>query len=159
MGQTGVEPEYAAAGARLKPEMASRRLLVLDFVRRYIERWGQSPSYSEIAAGVGIGRARAHQLVRRLVTSGHLLRTPGPRGLALPDQRDEAVRQLRELGWTVDPGAAEARLPYTLSKLLDAPPLTYPGQDRTEATVGGKTGQQGGKGTRQQDAGTARTGP
>lgn len=146
MGATGVDPDEGQgdASARLKPEMASRRLLVLAFVRQYIERWKRSPSYGEIAAGVGVGRARAHQLVRRLVADGQLLRTPGPRGLSLPDKRDEAIRQLRELGWSVDEDVETVRRPYTHSKLLDLPPLTYPYRKKSEAGSGRDGKDQGG---------------
>lgn len=121
--------EHTDAPARLTPGMVSRRLLVLAFVRSYIEQWGASPSYGEIAAGVGVNRARAYQLVRKLVSSGQLLRRPGPRGLTLPDTRDEAVRALRELNWTVDEDLGQALAPYTHSRLIAAPPLTYPHGD------------------------------
>lgn len=84
---------------RLRPEMASRKLLVLDFVRDYIARWHASPSYGEIAAGVGISATRAKQLVKALAREGQLLRKPGPRGLSLPEDRDEALRLLEDLGY------------------------------------------------------------
>lgn len=87
---------------RLKPEMACRRLIVLQFVRDYILKWNGSPSLGEIAAGCAISRTRARQLIGKLVRDGDLLRVPGPRGLSLPDQRDQALRRLRELGWNVD---------------------------------------------------------
>ncbi|WP_275230908.1 LexA family protein [Novosphingobium album (ex Liu et al. 2023)] len=88
--------------------MASRRLLLLAFVRDYIARWGESPSHGEIASGLGISRTRARQLIKALVRSGQLLHRPGPRGLSLPAQRDEAVRRLRDLGWKVDEDLARA---------------------------------------------------
>ena len=105
--------------------MTSRRLLVLDFVRTYILRYGGSPSYGEIANGLGISPTRARQLVQALVKSGQLLRTPGPRGLALPALRDEAVRQLRELGW-------EVYAPCADSALQALPPLDYVPIDQSE---------------------------
>ena len=71
------------APARLTPAMVSRRLQVLDFVRRYIARWGGSPSYGEIAAACGISRNRAHKLVRALVHHGLIGKVPGERGLRL----------------------------------------------------------------------------
>lgn len=109
----------AASGAslRLHPAMTSRRLLVLGFVRNYILQYGGSPSYGEIANGVGISPTRARQLVQALVKAGQLLRTPGPRGLSLPALRDEAVRQLRELGWQVYAPCADSALPT--SPMLD----------------------------------------
>jgi hypothetical protein len=115
----GFSDSAADAGNRpkLAPEMASRRLLVLAFVRDYIDRWGASPSHGEIAAGLGISRTRSRQLVKALVKSGQLLSRPGPRGLSMPTLRDEAVRQLRELGWTVDADVGEMRAPCANSTL------------------------------------------
>lgn len=117
----GVGSENSAADPvnrpRLAPEMSSRRLLVLAFVRDYIGRWSDSPSHGEIAAGLGISRTRSRQLVKSLVKSGQLLSRPGPRGLSMPTLRDEAVRQLRELGWTVDDDLGEMRAPCANSTL------------------------------------------
>jgi DNA-binding MarR family transcriptional regulator len=113
------------AGMRLKPEMTSRRLLVLAFVRDYLARWGSSPSYGEIANGLGISPTRARQLVKALVASGQLLRRPGPRGLYLPTLRDEAVRQLRELGYVVDEDIFTVCLPCAHSTLPARPMLDY----------------------------------
>ena len=113
---------------RLKPEMASRRLLVLAFVREYFARWGSSPSYGEIAAALATNRSRVRDAVRQLVRAGQLLRVPGPRGLILPDIRDQALRQLRELGWHVDDGARTV----THSTLLARPPLDYQPQNAVE---------------------------
>ena len=87
---------------RLAPDMASRRLQVLAFVRVYIRRWGEGPSYGEIAQAVGTNRSRAKDMVRQLIAQGALLRAPGARGLVLPDRVEEALRLLRELGWKVD---------------------------------------------------------
>ena len=99
---------------RLKPDMASQRLLVLDFVRAYIARWGGSPSYGEICAGLLITRTRARHAIKSLAADGLLLRTPGPRGITLPSVRDRAVRQLRALGWEVDEDDGRASPKTTL---------------------------------------------
>ena len=115
----------ADASLRLKPEMTSRRLLALAFVRDYIARWGESPSYGEIANGLAISRSRARDLVKALVRSGQLVRSAGPRGLSMPTLRDEAVRQLRELGWTVDEDIGLARAPCTETTLPVLPMLDY----------------------------------
>lgn len=98
---------------RLAPAMVSRRLIVLSFVRDYIGIWSASPSLGEIAAGCGISRSRARQLVEALVREGRLAKSPGTRGLSLPESRDHAVRLLRDLGWVVDEltGCAKAPLP------------------------------------------------
>lgn len=89
---------------RLTAEMASQRLLVLDFVRAYIGRWCQSPSQGEIANALEIDRTKVWRAIRSLERDGFLLRTPGPRGLALPGAEDEALRQLRAHGWIINPG-------------------------------------------------------
>lgn len=79
------EAEDPLPDGRLSPEMASFRLKVLGFVRRYWESYGGSPSYGEIAAGLSTNRERVRKAVKRLVMARQLVRTPGPRGLALPD--------------------------------------------------------------------------
>jgi biotin operon repressor len=106
--------------------MASFRLLALAFIRDYVALMGQSPSYGEIAAKLDSNRTRVRKAVKSLVADGLLLRTPGPRGLALPSMREEAVRQLRALGWRVDEDALEANAPVTNPPLLPPAALTYP---------------------------------
>lgn len=96
-------PADQPVAPRLSPTMASQRLLVLDFVRDYIDRWGDSPSLGEIGAKLGIDRMRVKRAIRSLAADGMLLRTPGPRGLAMPGAEAEALRQLRALGWTINP--------------------------------------------------------
>lgn len=94
---------------RLAPEMASLRLQVLAFVRSYCTRWGESPSYGEIAQATGTNRTRVKHAVRRLVQTGQLLRQPGPRGLVLPDQQAQALALLERLGWRIDHGGQALR--------------------------------------------------
>jgi hypothetical protein len=105
----------------------SFRNLVLGFVRRYIAEHGVSPSYGEIAAGVGSHRVRVHRAVKVLVRDQMLERKAGPRGLMLPNARNEAMRKLAELGWYVDearglaiePGVTHCILP--MAAVLDYP--------------------------------------
>ena len=59
-------------------------------------------------------------LLLRLEKDGLILRRPGERGLALPSVRDEAIRQLRQLGFTVDEDIGR------ISALLPPPELDYP---------------------------------
>ena len=112
---------------RLRPDMASLRLLALDFVRRYIGQWGASPSYGEIAAGLDTNRTRIRKAVKSLAADGLLLRTPGARGLALPETRENALHVLRSLGWTVDASARAVAAPgvdpVVTNMPLQAPPL------------------------------------
>jgi hypothetical protein len=118
MGVSGASASQSDASLQLRPEMASRRLLVLAFVREYIGRWSQSPSHGEIANGLSISPTRARQLTKALVASGQLVRSPGPRGLSLPSARDEALRQLRALGYAIDEDILEAaRSPCSHSTL------------------------------------------
>ena len=109
----------------MRPEMSSRRNLVLAFVRDYIGTWRVSPSYGEIAAGLGTNRTRIKEAVRSLVADGHLLRTPGPRGLALPGDEAAAIERLKALGWRVD-AEARALAAVTQSTLPAIPLLDYP---------------------------------
>lgn len=96
---------------RLAPDMASLRLQVLAFVRLYITRWGEGPSYGEIAEATGTNRTRVKKVISRLIGQGLLLRTPGMRGLILPDQQDRALNLLRDLGWTIDPEGTRLAAP------------------------------------------------
>lgn len=122
-----------AAPVRLAPDIASFRLLVLAFVREYITLLGHSPSLGEIANRLQSNRTRVRKAIRSLVDDGLLLRTPGPRGLTLPTMRDEAVRQLRALGWTVDEDVGRAHCPVTKGTLQLEPVLDYLPAERTGA--------------------------
>lgn len=87
---------------RLQPAMASRKLLVLAFIREYIARWGGSPSISEIAEGTGSSRGGVKAALRVLAGEGVIVRRPGARGIVLPDRLTEALRELRAAGYLVD---------------------------------------------------------
>lgn len=114
---------------KLAPDMASFRLLVFAFVRDYIGLMGDSPSYGEIANKLHSNRTRVKRAVLSLVDDGLLLRTPGPRGLKLPSMRDEAIRQLREIGFVVNEDVLSIGPPassVTKATLLPPPELDYP---------------------------------
>lgn len=103
--------------ARLSPEMVSFRALVLEFVAGYIARWGQSPSYGEIAAGTNSNRTRVKRAVVSLERRGLLVRAGGVRGLSLPDEIERARQTLERAGL----------LPaVTKPTLLPPPALDYP---------------------------------
>ncbi|WP_375290896.1 LexA family protein [Qipengyuania sp.] len=121
-----------AEWVKLTPEMASFRLLALAFIRDYVGRTGQSPSYGEIAAALDSNRNRVRKAVKSLAEEGLIIRTPGHRGLALPSMREEAVRQLRALGWSVDEDAEQAIPPVTNPPLLPPAALTYPSRRSSE---------------------------
>ena len=118
---------------RLSATMASQRLLVLDYVRDYLTRWGASPSYGEIGAHLGIDRTIVRRALRSLERDGLVLRTPGPRGLALPGAEADAIRKLRAMGWTID--AAAARV--TKETLLPPAALDYIEPSAEGGTDGG----------------------
>lgn len=101
--------------------MASFRVLVLRFVRRYFTDYGLSPSQGEITRALDVSRSRVREAIRSLTDDGLLLRVPGERGLRLPDERDAALRTLRELGYQVEDGTVRP-----LSALHQHPELDYP---------------------------------
>ena len=130
----------------LTPEMASLRLLVLDFVREYICRWGHSPSYGEIANGTNTHREGARRAVKSLVGDRMLLRVPGPRGLSLPSQRDQAIELLRQQGYVVDEDIGHVAPPISArtgslvadTPLLPAAALDYfPADDEADGNDNG----------------------
>ncbi|MFC3097357.1 LexA family transcriptional regulator [Alteraurantiacibacter palmitatis] len=126
---------------RLVPEMVSFKLLVLGFVRHYIATRGGSPSLGEIAAHTGSNRKRVRNAVLKLANEGLLLRRPGERGLSLPDIEADAVRQLRQLGWTVEESAriVARRVtihPLSTARVLDYSPQGSEGEIHGEAQIG-----------------------
>lgn len=133
---------------RLSAEMASQRLLVLDFVRRYFAQWRHSPSQGEIAAALDIDAGKVRRAIRSLARDGMLLRTPGPRGLVLPDTEAEALRQLRALGWIVNP------IDEVVAKATLLPPaaLDYPDIGDEEDGTNGDTAFDGTGSARTQGA-------
>lgn len=105
---------------RLRPDMASFRLLVLDFVGAYLTKWGQGPSYSEIANHLQADRYRVRWAVKRLVKQGRLVQQPGPRGLSMPDACSAAARVLAEHGWAIDmPAKSATNAPLPGTAVLD----------------------------------------
>lgn len=135
--------------ARLRPEMASFRALVLDFVRNYILRWNQSPSLGEIAAATRSNRTRVKRAIASLVKAGLLVRVPGPRGLSLPDELAQARAVLERAGLLHVPsssGALGQQGTVTKATLLPPPALDYPAQ-RTGAARGQRNGASSETGT------------
>jgi hypothetical protein len=123
----GLNERDEAPAARLSPAMASRRLLILVFVRDYIQRNRGSPSLREISNATGVSVVGVTRHLVKLVDAGELLRTPGPRGLRLPTMRDAALRLLREHGFLVDEDLLriDRARGGTEKQLLPPPTLTY----------------------------------
>ncbi len=100
---------------RLSPEMASRKLQVLAFIRLFHAQHGVGPSLGEIAAAVGTTRTRVHDSIRKLAREGRVHHMPGqPRGVRPAETRDEALRVLREEGWIILQDRNAARHPNAL---------------------------------------------
>lgn len=91
-----------ATPVRLRPEMASLRLIVLKFITDYIGQWGGSPSYGEIAHGCDTNRDRVKKIVHRLARDGLINHVRGPRGISLPQQEQAAAAHLRKIGYRID---------------------------------------------------------
>lgn len=88
---------------RLTAEMASRAHLALRFIERYWTAHNHSPSYGEIAAGIGVDRFRARDAVRALERTGRVLRKRGKaRGIVLPTRREAVLNELRREGWHIN---------------------------------------------------------
>lgn len=94
-------------GVPLSPTMASRKLQLLAYAKRYMAMYGRSPSYGEMAAELGITRNHAKRLVIQLECDGDMLRRAGARrGISFPAAGDnvsegDALLKLRELGYDV----------------------------------------------------------
>lgn len=134
-----LQDEERAPELRQRPDMASMRLLVLKFVRVYIQRWSGSPSQGEIAAALDISRTRAKRALRSLARDGMILLTEGPRGISLPDDEQAAIDQLRRLGWEIDKRGHVIRLSDDGTKKTLLPPaeLDYPsGQPAGDPPLG-----------------------
>lgn len=126
---------------KLRPDMVSFRALVRAFIRDYIAQHDQSPSYGEMAAHFECSRARVKQAVLSLARSGLIVRVPGPRGLRMPTEAEEALRKLKEQGWVVnsDEGSINAPIPSPNPSLLPPPELDYPCSPALDRKRGGDT--------------------
>lgn len=121
-GEIGVAMD---GGDRLTAEMASRAQLALHFIERYWAAHNHSPSYGEIAAGIGVDRFRARDAVRALERTGRVLRQRGrARGIVLPSRREAVLNELRREGWQVKDDAREL-LPPTYPPLSVPPALDH----------------------------------
>lgn len=105
--------EFGAASAgvaRLSPTMSSRKLIALDFIKRYFARWGHSPTLGEIGAALDVSPKRAHDLVHQLATEKMIEHVAGKaRGIRLIEKAEElceadVLARLNRLGWTIGDG-------------------------------------------------------
>ena len=119
---------------RLTPGMTSRKLQVVSFVKQYISRWGQWPSYGEIGGAMGIHSSTARDAVKRAVKDGLLHREPGSRrGVArapnspsrlCPNEAAEMIERLREAGVVVMDTKPSSATP-TFYPLPISPPFRH----------------------------------
>lgn len=79
-------PDEALAALRIAREadatyaLTPRQADTLDFVRAYLARTGASPTYQQIADGIGLASKQGiHRLVVALEERGHIRRIPGRR--------------------------------------------------------------------------------
>jgi len=102
---------------RLTAEMTSRRQLAFRFIERYWATNNRSPSYGEIAAGIGADRDRAREAVKGLVRAGIVNQQPGvPRSITLPSREEAVLAALRREGWRINASLREL-IPPILSPL------------------------------------------
>lgn len=94
---------------RLTPLARSRRILALEFIRRYFRQFGCSPSFGEIAAALDIPQPRVGAIVRELVRQGAITHTAGQRrSIVLPmpldNQSDtDVLLEAQRRGFIVNP--------------------------------------------------------
>lgn len=83
----------------------SRRVLALDFIRRFFIVHGSSPSFGEIASALDVPRQRAAAIVRHLADGGEIGWTRGlARSITLPRRlasfaTDELLLELQDRGY------------------------------------------------------------
>jgi hypothetical protein len=105
----------------LSPTMVSNKLLALAFIKQYLARHGEGPSYGEIAAELRTNRELVRKLVNRLASDGTIIKGQGPRSISLPGTHEDMLRRLRAAGWTID--EQDLRLAPPLPAPVTNPPL------------------------------------
>lgn len=72
--------------------MTQNQAKVLNFVREFIAKNGYSPSFVEIAEGLGLYSGPVNNAVKKLTENGYLIKGNGWRNLRLPDGGGNATR-------------------------------------------------------------------
>ncbi len=132
----------ASQARRLTPEMRSRKLQALDFIKRYVAQWGQSPSIGEVAAALGVSRKRAHELIHQLAREEMIRHVRGKtRGISLIDQGEEIseadmLLRLASEGWKIVNDAGT----LTKNGLISLPFLDHDPTDSEGSCDGAKPG-------------------
>lgn len=92
---------------RLSRTSSSRRVLGLEFIRRYFREHGSSPSHGEIAAGLGMAKRRVGPMIEEWAQAAVLTFTPKRgRSIVLVDRAanlsdSELELACRARGWTI----------------------------------------------------------
>lgn len=117
-------------GAPFNPSatMGSSKIAAFAFIRQFIVEWQRGPSLSEIANAIGRSKDTARRAVRRLDHEGLIIRTPGERGIRLPDvpkliSRDEALARLRDEGFVIDEDVLHVSVPGPARPITTLPLL------------------------------------
>src|SRR6266542_909302 len=81
------------------PEPTRRQREYLEFIARYILRYGVSPAESDIARHFLLSAPSANQMVQKLERRGFITRQPGtPRSITIVDRRKDPARSAEATG-------------------------------------------------------------
>ncbi|MEA3390153.1 MAG: hypothetical protein U9R64_12890 [Pseudomonadota bacterium] len=97
---------------RLTPTMGSRKEQLLDFIRAYYSAHGVGPTITEMANALHCMRSRIQDAIRKLEREQRIHRVPGKaRGITPISGHEEAIRQLRAIGYIVNPDSMILEVP------------------------------------------------
>lgn len=106
----------------MKLNLTACQRSVLTFIKGYIEKEGLAPSYTEIAAHMGVeSKSSVHRVVRGLEERGHIRRMPNrSRSITLIGNKGEAdVPRGRSAEVIIQPKVSDAAF-IALSKLISS---------------------------------------
>src|SRR5258708_910109 len=110
-----------------------RQKQILDFIKQYIEKYGYSPTLSEIAESIGVSSlATVHEHLQALVSKGVIRRFEGAvRGLELIDQKISSFTKGIELPLLGFIAAGQPIMTYTdPNATVNVPPSMVSGKRR-----------------------------
>lgn len=111
-----------------------RQKQILDFIKQYIEKYGYSPTLSEIAESIGVSSlATVHEHLQTLVVKGVIKRYEGAvRGIEVLDQKVSQVLKGIELPILGFIAAGQPIMPYTdPDAMINVPSSMVSGKKRT----------------------------
>lgn len=111
-----------------------RQKQILGFIKQYIEKYGYSPTLSEIAESIGVSSlATVHEHLQALVTKGVIKRYEGAvRGIEVLDQKVSQVLKGIELPILGFIAAGQPIMPYTdPDAMINVPSSMVSGKKRT----------------------------